>query len=114
MQTPEKQPTSDPFEVPDVSDLDLAFPTRYKELLPPAEDITEEEWHGQTIYCKAAEGLFFGGGALTDYGIRVKTQVDPTKVYRYLRATLGDLGPKHEHKIGGVGHMLARWCEPIP
>lgn len=99
--------------IPEVSDLDMAFPTRWKTLLPPWDELTDDERHYGTIYCEAAERLMFNGGTLEDHGVRIRDGVDAEKVYRYLKATLGDFGPKHEHKIGGIGHMLAKWCEPI-
>lgn len=98
--------------VPEVSDLDIAFPCRHKELLPAWESLSPEEQQGHTIYCEAASRLFFRGGMLEEAGVRVRDDVDASKVYRYLRATLGDYGPSHDWKIAGVGHMLARWCEP--
>ena len=58
--------------------------------------------------------LFYKGGRFEDHGIRVKPGIPAEKVMRYFRATAGDWGPKHEHKIGGIGHMLAKWCEVMP
>lgn len=100
--------------IPEVSEVDIAFPTRYRELLPKMEDLTEDERGMRGPFCDAASQFFYKGGTLESAGIRARDGVDATKVYRYMRATLGDWGPKHEHKIGGIGHMLAKWCEVIP
>lgn len=106
--------TTEAIEVPEVDDLDIAFPTRWRDLLPPQEDLTDDEWRGHTPFCKAIQSIFFRGGKLSDHGITMKPGVDGDKVMRYIRATLGDFGPKHEHKIGGIGHMLAKWCDHKP
>lgn len=99
--------------VPEATDVEMAFPSQHEKLLPKWEDLTDEERSNSTVFCKAAQSLFFNGGKLEDFGVRIREGIEPTKVYRYLRATLPDWGPSHEHKVGGVGHMLAKWCEPV-
>ena len=100
--------------IPDVSDLDCAFPTRWRELLPPMNDLTHDERQARGPFCDALSSLFFSGGKLSDHGIAPKPGVDMVKVMRYIRATLGDFGPSHEHKIGGIAHALAKWCDIRP
>ena len=97
--------------VPAVSDLDCAFPCRWRELLPPWGDLTKEEQNQRGPFCEAVQSLFFKGGKLSDFGITPKPGIELLSVMRYLRATMGDFGPEHEHKIGGIGHMLAKWCD---
>lgn len=72
----------------------------------------ERSMHGP--FCDAVSSLFFSGGKLSDHGIAIKSGIDGVKVMRYIRATLGDFGPSHEHKIGGIAHMLAKWCTIKP
>lgn len=95
--------------IPEVSDLDMAFPTRYRKLLPVWEQLTEEEQAGNNQYCHNLNQLFFRGGDMSKY-FTAKPGYDQTKIHRYIKATLGDYGPKHEHKIGGIAHALANWC----
>ena len=102
---------TDVVEIPEVTDADCAFPTRWKELLPKWEELTKDEQRGNGPFCNAISSIFYSGGKLADHGFRTKDGIDSKKVHRYLRATLGDFGPKHEHKIGGIAHMLAKWCE---
>lgn len=97
--------------IPNVDFLDVTFPSRWQELLPEWEELTEEEKRGRTPFCEALQKLFFRGGKLSDYGIVPKPGINVGRVTQYVAATLGDWGPKHEHKIGGIGHMLAKWCE---
>lgn len=102
---------SDTIDIPEVTDAEIAFPCQYQRLLPKWEDLTDEEKHLRGPFCEALSKLFFSGGKLADHGITPKPGVELTKVMRYVRATLGDWGPKHEHKIGGIAHMLAKWCD---
>jgi hypothetical protein len=105
---------SETIDIPEVSDADMAFPSRYRQLLPKWEDLTDDEQRMRSPFCHPLSMIFFKGGKLADHGITPKPGVDMTKVNRYVRATLGDFGPKHEHKIGGIAHMLAKWCEIKP
>ena len=101
-------------DIPDVSDMECAFPTRWRELLPPMIDLTPDERQGRGPFCDALSSLFFSGGKLADHGITPKPGVELGNVMRYIRATLGDSGPSHEHKIGGIAHALAKWCNITP
>lgn len=105
-----KQGKWDGSDIPDVSDADCAFPTRWRELLPPVSSLTDDERRVRGPFCDALSSIFYSGGKLADFGIAPKPGTDMTKVHRYIRATLGDFGPSHEHKIGGIAHALAKWC----
>lgn len=109
-----EKPMTETIDIPEVTDLDCAFPTRYRELLPKWEELTDQEKRMSGPYCDAVSSIFFSGGKLIDHGLKIKDGVDSKKVHRYIRATLGDFGPSHEHKIGGIAHMLAKWCEVAP
>ena len=74
------------------------------------EDMTKDERNMRGPFCDALSSIFYKGGKLSDHGIEMKPGIDQVKVLRYIRATLGDYGPSHEHKIGGIAHMLAKWC----
>ncbi len=105
---------SDVIDVPEVTDLDMAFPTRWRELLPKIDELTKDERAMRGPFCDAISSIFYSGGKLSDHGITMKQGVDEAKVIRYVRATLCDWGPSQEHKIGGIAHMLAKWCEIKP
>lgn len=98
-------------KIPEVSDADIAFPSRWRELLPPYNQLSKEDHNFNDPFHDAVSSLFFSGGRLSDYGIFPKEGNDLKKIMRYMRATLGDWGPKHEHKIGGIAHMLRKWCD---
>lgn len=101
--------------IPTVTDLDMAFPTRWKELLPKWEELTDDEKAGRGLFCKVAQAIAAGQDTLDIDGkeFEPKPGIDINLVGRYLRATLGDYGPSHEHKIGGVAHRLAEWYDVI-
>ena len=100
--------------IPTVTDVDMAFPCRWKELLPRWEELTQDEKRGHGPFCAAVSRLFYNGVRLEDVGVTPKPGVEGYLIDRYLKATLGDFGPKHEHKIGGIAHRLAEWCDYKP
>lgn len=53
-------------DVPDVSDADCAFPTRWRELLPPVSDLTDDERRVRGPFCDALSSIFYRGGKLAD------------------------------------------------
>lgn len=102
------------FPGPLFTDVDATFGADNRSFL------THEQlgdWYGlygdnsHTPFHKAAEGLFFNGGALSDYGLSIKDGVDSAAVYKALKSLLRSFAPKHEIKIGTVAVALANWCD---
>lgn len=93
-----------PEDLASISDAEMAFST--ERLLPPWEDIPEEFRRGN-LYTKLAEAIFYGR-ALPDCEIEMKEGFEPQELNRAVRAHLQSFGPKHEHKIAGVGFMIAQ------
>lgn len=98
--------------VPKIDDAGVAFGDA--SVLPKFTDLPAEfrEWHRE-FHCDVASKLFFTGGSLADYGLKVRDGLDRGDVMRALRACLGSWEPKHEHKIAGVGYLLSQWCEKV-
>ncbi len=96
--------TITPEDMGSISDAELAFST--ERLLPVWEDIPAEFQQGN-LYTKLAEAIFFGW-ELPDCQIEMKDGFDPQALNRAVRAHLQSFGPKHEHKIAGVGYMIAQ------
>ena len=88
----------------DVRDVDVAFSTQ--KLLPDWDDVPTEFRNGN-VYTELAENLQFGR-PLPDMEIRLNPGVDAAKLNRVVRAHLDSYGPKHEHKIAGVGFMISQ------
>lgn len=96
--------------IPEVTDLECAFGGAMK-ILPPYASLPDEYKSQSGPFCDALSSLFFSGGKLSDHGLTPKSGVDEKKVYRVLRACVGDFAPSHEHKIGGTGYLLSQWYD---
>ena len=87
-----------------ITDVELAFST--ERLLPEWDDIPAEFQRGN-LYTQLAEAIFYGR-ELPGCEIEMKEGFDPQSLNRAVRAHLQSYGPKHEHKIAGVGFMVAQ------
>jgi hypothetical protein len=97
----------------EVSDLDLAFPTRHEELLPKWEDIPENfrNMNDRSKWAQLVSDWFYYG--LSKLEGKTKEGIDSTMAIRHIKAILGDWGPKHEHKMAGCAYLLSLWFEEI-
>ena len=93
-----------PDDVASITDVELAFST--ERLLPAWPDIPAD-FKGGNLYTKVAEAIFYGW-ELPDCEIEMKDGFEPQALNRMVRAHLQSFGPKHEHKIAGVGYMIAQ------
>lgn len=75
-------------------------------LLPAWEDIPQDFRRGNR-YTELASALFCGS-ELPNWEIEMKEGFDPQVLNRAVRAHLQSFGPRHEHKIAGVGYMIAQ------
>lgn len=91
-------------ELASISDAEMAFST--ERLLPVWEDIPVDFRQGN-LYTKLAEAIFYGW-ELPACEIEMKEGFEPQSLNRAVRAHLQSFGPKHEHKIAGVGYMIAQ------
>lgn len=95
-----------PEQVASITDVEVAFATT--RLLPAWEDIPEEFRRGNQ-YTAICEALFYGD-ELPDMEMTINPGFDEGKLVCAVLAHLGSFGPKHEHKIAGVGLLLASAC----
>lgn len=92
-----------------ISDVELAFST--EKLLPPWDEIPEEfKRSGGNQYTALAEAIFYGA-PMPNGEIKMKPGFSPEAMNRAVRAHLQSWGTKHEHKIAGVGYIIACACE---
>ena len=86
--------------------------------LPAWDDIPEDfrqSWSRRNnLFCHVACTLLYKGGKLADFKLKPKPGVDEEAAQKVIRACLGSLESKHQHKIAGVGYMLSEWFEPTP
>lgn len=96
--------TVTPEDMSSITDVEMAFSA--DRLLPAWEDIPNEFRSGN-LYTKLAEAICFGW-TLPECEIEMKDGFEPETLNRAVRAHLQSFGPKHEHKIAGVGYMIAQ------
>lgn len=90
-------------EVPEVSDVDIAFPASlpdFDRLLAEAQEEGLE--HGE--WSRRFSDLFFSGGRLNP-GKNVPDE-ERWRLIRYFKACAGSFAPKHEHKTAVCAYLL--------
>lgn len=94
-----------------ITDVEMAFGT--EKLLPPWAEIGQSFKDGN-LYTRLAEALHFGS-PLPDAEIVFKEGFKEEGVAqdlnRCVRAHLTSFGPKHQHKVAGVGWLISQVCE---
>jgi hypothetical protein len=94
-----------------ITDAEVAFST--ERLLPKCGDIPRDFFNGN-IYTRIAEAIFFGGKIPSGELHFREGFIDDaaaTDLRKCIQAHIGSFGPKHEHKIAGVGYMFSQVCE---
>jgi hypothetical protein len=107
------------LSIPDVSDVELAFPTSRH--CPKWEDVPVEfKAHGKPNaqyensshpWCKVANDLALGLKSATEWKALPKAGVDPNKAWRVVHETLGSYHDRVEIKIASAAYMLSEWFE---
>lgn len=95
-----------PEHMASISREEEAFST--ERFLPSERDVPEEFKKGN-VYTKIAEAIFYGG-SFPKGRIEMKDGFSPSDMNKCVRAHLASWGPKHEHKISGVGYMISCAC----
>lgn len=95
-----------PADMESISDIEMAFSA--DRLLPAWDDIPPEFRKGNQ-YTKMAEAIMYGW-PLPEGTIEIKDGFTPEMLNRAVTSHLQSYGPKHEHKIAGVGYMMSRAC----
>lgn len=99
-----------PEQIASITMPELAFST--ERLLPAWEDIPEDFKRGN-IYTELASAIFYGT-AMPTSTIDLNEGIEGEALNKCVRAHLQSWGPKHEHKIAGVGYMIACACTLTP
>jgi hypothetical protein len=103
-----------PFPVPEFDDATVAFGAPRSAYLTREQLGDFYDMNDRTPYHKAASGLFFRGGRLSDYGLQWKPGIDRTKAMRAIKALLCSFEPKHEIKEATVAYAFREWCDVLP
>ncbi|HBP1602242.1 TPA: hypothetical protein L5U90_003345 [Pseudomonas aeruginosa] len=102
--------TLTPEQIATVTKPELAFGTM--RLLPQWEDIPEDFKRGN-IYTELASAIFYGT-PIPASTIELNEGIEAEALNQCVRAHLQSFGPKHEHKMAGVGYMIACACTLEP
>lgn len=97
-----------------ISDVEAAFST--VRLLPAEEDIPPEFKQGN-LYTKVVEALFYGNELPQCEMVFLPGFDDdeaPADLNRCVRAHLKSYSPQQQHKVAGIGLMIAACCELRP
>lgn len=102
------------LEIPEVTDLDIAWGSGALKWMPAWEDIPEEfrNMNCNTEWNEITRQWFYSGLPRSTKFVP-KDGVDPEKALRAIKATLGSFEPKHEHKEAAVAYMLSCWFEKV-
>lgn len=99
------------LEIPERTNIDVAFPTEDLRWLP-MEKIPAEFKSGGNKWAQIASRWFFQGlPGGTEFV--PKDGVDVHKAMMALRCALGSFEPKHQHKEAAVAYMLSEWFTDI-
>lgn len=99
-----------PEQAGSITDVEMAFSC--DRFLPGWESIPQEFRKGNH-YTRLAEAIMFRS-PLPDGNIEVKDGFTVEMLQRVTLSHLASYGPKHEHKIAGVGYLIASMCEFTP
>lgn len=104
----------------EVSDVDIAFPARALEVMPPREECEaalkalgpEEERKWRNF-----QRTWFMSGLPETFQVALKTidgeKVDGNLAFRHLKVIQGSFAPKHEHKEAAVAYLASLWFEDL-
>lgn len=95
-----------PEQIGSITEPEVAFST--ERLLPPWDSVPDDFRKGN-VYTELAAAIFYGT-ELPKCTITLNEGVEAEKLNNCIRAHLRSWGPKHEHKIAGVGLMIASAC----
>lgn len=100
------------YPIKEVSDVDLAFPTSVKNMIPLYEDIPEEFKSMNNKWSRIVSYWFFNGLS-KNVEFHPKEGVDPEKAFNHIIYVMKSWEPKHEHKTAGVAFLLNEWFEDV-
>lgn len=97
--------------IPEISDVDVAFPARALEWCPPMKDIPNEHknFNGDSKQRKLCADLLFSDVNYDTLKFLPKEGIDPEKAWKAIRATAGSFTIHHEHKEACITYFLSEW-----
>jgi hypothetical protein len=100
--------------IPDLSDVDVAFPAHALDWMPAWDEIPDEfkNMNRETEWNEIVSQWFFSG-LPEKVKFIPRDGVDPEKAFRAVQATLGSFAPKHQHKEAAAAYMLSCWFKKV-
>ena len=96
------------MEPKDVTDADVAFGGRVRDLMPAYKDIPDEFKRGASPWCQWQSDWFFKGlSALPT----ARSGIDGKRAMRHLATIQRSFEPAHEHKEAAVAYLASQWFE---
>jgi hypothetical protein len=92
------------------TNLDCAFGADLKDY-PPYEAIPDQFKLDYAPAAVVVSTLFFKGGKLDDFGLRLKAGVNRAAFFATLQSLLGSFAPKHEHKTAACAWLVDEFTE---
>ena len=117
--------------IPELTTLDVVFPTKAMDILPPYDAIPPEfkasgfsSCNGEVRYMSHLPGVVINAkwlNVVNDWffhGLKKakwtpKPGVDKAKALAAVQACLGDWGPSQEHKEAGCAFLLSEWFDDV-
>lgn len=93
--------------IPEITDLDMAFGTVVG--LPVYSQVPDEFKRAGSKWNRLFNDMFAFG--LKAINLTPKSDIDPAKAWRHIRALSGSFQPKHEHKEAGVAYLMSQYFE---
>lgn len=101
------------YAVPELTDVEAAFPANALDWMPPMEEIPDEfKRHHGTVWNEIVSSWFFSG---LPASVKFYPQkgIDSERAVRAIQATLGSFSPKHEHKEAAAAYLLSLWFKKV-
>lgn len=99
----------------EISDIDLAFPARALEFMPPWEEIPEQFKNDRddsiASYIDFAERWSYGL-LKEDESLVAREGINAEEAGRQLTLIVDSYAPKHEHKIAAMAMLMSQWFMP--
>lgn len=96
--------------IPEVSDLEIAFPADVMKFMPAMKDIPEEYPNAEKWDKLFSTWFYFG---IKNATFTPKAGVDQVKALRAIKAIMGSFQPKHEHKTAAVAYLMSEWFDDV-
>lgn len=102
------------WPVPELTDVELAFPANVLDWIPPRDQIPDEFrfMRGNSEWNEIASSWFYNG-LPANVKFYARDGIDPGKAILAIGALLRSFQPKHEHKEEAAAYLLSLWFKRV-